>query len=94
MAAFAAAEAKLTSLVAFRIMRVAHLHLGVIEIYTNRAVQGIGEFEHALALDRNLAAAHGFIGLAKIFAGRSEETEAHVDEALRLSPRDRLPTPG
>ena len=59
-------------------------------IHTNRADQGIGEFEHALALDRNLAAAHGFIGLAKVFAGRSEETEAHVQEALRLSPRDRL----
>jgi hypothetical protein len=41
-----------------------------------------------LALDRNLAGAHGFIGLAKIFSGRSEETEVHVREALRLSPRD------
>jgi Flp pilus assembly protein TadD len=27
-------------------------------------------------------------GLAKIYLGRAEETEAHVDEALRLSPRD------
>jgi tetratricopeptide (TPR) repeat protein len=41
-----------------------------------------------LALDRNLAAAHATIGLAKLFIGRSEETEAHVREALRLSPRD------
>jgi tetratricopeptide (TPR) repeat protein len=41
-----------------------------------------------LALDRNLAAAHATIGLAKIYIGRSEETEAHVLEALRLSPRD------
>ena len=30
----------------------------------------------------------GDIGLAKIFAGRAEETEAHVNEALRLSPHD------
>jgi Flp pilus assembly protein TadD len=41
-----------------------------------------------LALDRNLATAHGYIGLAKHFMGRGEETESHVQEALRLSPRD------
>jgi tetratricopeptide (TPR) repeat protein len=28
--------------------------------------------------------------LAKIFIGRAEETEAHIGEALRLSPRDTL----
>ena len=28
------------------------------------------------------------IGLAKFLIGRGEETEAHVQEALRLSPRD------
>ena len=31
---------------------------------------------------------HGLIGLAKYFLGRGEETEAHIHEALRLSPRD------
>lgn len=30
------------------------------------------------------------MGLAKVFIGRGEETEAHVREALRLSPRDAL----
>ena len=30
------------------------------------------------------------IGLAKFFAGRNEETEAHIREALRISPQDRL----
>src|SRR6202171_3159835 len=57
-------------------------------LFTNRAVQGIGECEHALALDRNLADAHGCIGMAKYFGGRPEETGAHIFEALRLSPRD------
>ena len=57
---------------------------------TKRASQGIAECEHALALDRNLAQAHFFIGRGKIFVGRAEETEAHVAEALRLSPRDTL----
>jgi tetratricopeptide (TPR) repeat protein len=41
-----------------------------------------------LALDRNLAGAHALIGFAKIVMGRAAETEAHVNEAFRLSPRD------
>ncbi|MGN8550362.1 hypothetical protein ACQPTN_39725 [Bradyrhizobium sp. 13971] len=39
-------------------------------------------------MDRNSADAHGIIGFAKYFMGRGAETEAHVNEALRLSPRD------
>jgi TolB-like protein len=66
----------------------AQLCLGLVQIQTNRAVQGIAECERALALDRNLAPAHATIGLAKYRVGRSEETEAHIQEAFRLSPRD------
>jgi len=66
----------------------AHSVLGLVQSFTNRAVEGIAECERALALDHNLADAHAFIGLAKSFLGRSDETEAHVREALRLSPRD------
>jgi tetratricopeptide (TPR) repeat protein len=62
--------------------------LGYVEIFTKRAVQGIAECERALELDRNLASANAFIGLGKAFIGHAEETEAHVGEALRLSPRD------
>ncbi len=67
---------------------VAHAVLGLIQIVTNRAAQGIAECEQALVLDRNLAQAHAFIGLGKVFLGRSVETEGHVHEALRLSPHD------
>jgi TolB-like protein/class 3 adenylate cyclase/Tfp pilus assembly protein PilF len=67
---------------------LAHLTLGKVQIFTYRAAQGIAEFEQALALDRNLANAHALIGFAKYFLGRGEETEAHICEALRLSPRD------
>lgn len=68
---------------------LAHLRLGVVLILTNRAAQSIAECERALALDRNLAAhAHAWVGLAKVYNGRAVETEAHVHEALRLSPRD------
>ena len=40
------------------------------------------------ALDRNLASAHANIGFGKIFIARAEEAEAHIGEALRLSPCD------
>jgi TolB-like protein/Flp pilus assembly protein TadD len=66
----------------------AHLTLGLVQIQTKRALQGIAACERALAIDRNLAPAHAMIGLAKYRIGNSEETEAHVEEALRLSPRD------
>ncbi|UEM17500.1 adenylate/guanylate cyclase domain-containing protein [Bradyrhizobium barranii subsp. barranii] len=67
---------------------LAHMILGVVQIFTNRAIQGIAECERALALDRNLANAHAAIGFAMNSLGRGAETEAHVNEALRLSPRD------
>jgi TolB-like protein/Flp pilus assembly protein TadD len=66
----------------------AHLALGAVYMFTNRAIPGIRECERALVLDRNLADAHGCIGMAKYFVGRAAETEAHVREAIRLSPRD------
>jgi len=67
---------------------LAHLYLGAVQVCSNRLTQGIAECEHALALNRNLAEAHAVIGVAKIMLGRAAETEAHVHEALRLSPRD------
>ena len=89
MAAFAAAEAKLTkALSSVPDHAPGHMFLGLVDILTKRAEEGIAECEHALELDRNLALAH--LGLGKILIGRAEETEAHVVEALRLSPRDPL----
>jgi TolB-like protein/class 3 adenylate cyclase len=66
----------------------AHMVLGNVLIFTNRPLQGIAQCERALALDRNLAMAHSYIGHAKMSIGRAEETDAYVVEALRLSPRD------
>jgi tetratricopeptide (TPR) repeat protein len=65
-----------------------HFWMGYIKNFTNRAAQAFAEFERAVALDPNLAFAHAQIGLAELFVGRAEETEGHVLEALRLSPRD------
>jgi TolB-like protein/class 3 adenylate cyclase len=66
----------------------AHLRLGLVHIFSNRAAQGITECERALALDQNSAGVHGALGIAKFFLGRGGETEAHMEQALRLSPRD------
>jgi TolB-like protein/Tfp pilus assembly protein PilF len=67
---------------------MAHYCLGVVQIHSQRPLQGLRECERALDLNRNLAMAHGHIGFAKHQLGRAEETEAHIIEALRLSPRD------
>lgn len=88
-ARFAAAEA--TAIKALSLApnhTLAHIMLGTALMFTKRAARGIAEFERVLALDRNSAFAHSLIGYAKHILGRGEETEAHINEALRLSPRD------
>jgi TolB-like protein len=88
-ARFAAAEAAATRALSLAPDHaLAHLTLGMVLGFTNRAAHGIDEYERALALDRNMAGAHALIGQNKLFIGRAEETEGHVLEALRLSPRD------
>jgi len=88
-ARLAAAEAALTKVLSLAPNHaMAHCLLGLVQIFTNRTAQGIAQCERALALDRNLAVAHGLIGAAKYFGGRGEETETHIQEAFRLSPRD------
>ena len=92
---FLAAEAILIKLLALAPQYAsAKLLLGVAHIFTDRAAQGISECEQALLLDRNLANAHGWIAIGKYFLGRAEDTEAHVQEALRLSPAISSPTAG
>jgi TolB-like protein/Flp pilus assembly protein TadD len=88
-ARFATAETTITKVLSLAPNHpLAHLVLGLVQIFTKRAAQGIAECEQALALDRNLARAHALIGLAKYYLGRGGETEAHINEAFRLSPRD------
>ncbi len=85
----AAAEAALTKVLSLAPNHaVAQSLLGAVYTWTNRAAEGITKCEYALALDQNLARAHSGMGMAKVFIGRAEETESHILEALRLSPRD------
>ena len=52
--------------------------------------RALREFELAISIDRNLAVAHAYSGFMKFYLGRFAETEGHVVEAMRLSPRDPL----
>jgi TolB-like protein/class 3 adenylate cyclase/Tfp pilus assembly protein PilF len=87
----AEAEARLTKALA-RVPdnALAHLHLGTVLRATNRGQRSIEELERALAIDPNLVAARAAIGVTLVWMGRAEEAEAHVLEALRLSPRDAM----
>jgi TolB-like protein/Flp pilus assembly protein TadD len=86
---FAKAEASLTKALSLAPNNaVAHFLMATIQDRTNRAAQAVTECERAVTLDRNLAFAHAEMGFAKIVLGRAEEAEAHVQVALRLSPRD------
>ena len=67
---------------------IGHFALGLVRILSNQSDQAIAAFERALTLNRNLASARAYIGVAKIYVGRAEETEADIREALRLGPRD------
>jgi tetratricopeptide (TPR) repeat protein len=67
----------------------AHALFGAICAVTKRVGRGVSECERALAIDRNLVWAHYWIGVAKYVMGRNDETEAHILQALRLSPRER-----
>jgi TolB-like protein len=89
LARLAAAETALTRALSLAPQYAqAHLVLGMVVGTLNRAERGIAECERALVIDRNLASAHAVIGIFKIHVGHPEETESHVLEALRLSPRD------
>lgn len=88
-ARFAAAEATLAKVLSTAPNHaMAHCLLGLIQVYDFRADYGIAACERSLMLDHNLALAHAIIGFAKYAIGRGQETELHVSEALRLSPRD------
>jgi TolB-like protein len=68
----------------------AHVTYGTV-LYAMRAPErALREFELAVGLDGNLAAAHAYLGLMKFSLGRARDTGAHVAEAMRLSPRDPL----
>ena len=90
-ARLAAAEADVTkALSVVPNHAVAHLRMGVIQIYTNRAARGLAECEQCVTTRCQLMAIPRSHRFRKDSLGRAEETEAHVHEAFRLSPRDQF----
>jgi tetratricopeptide (TPR) repeat protein len=67
---------------------LAHYARATVLLCMRAPERALREFELAISLDPNLALAHAYAGFMKLLLGRPEETEAHVAEAMRLSPRD------
>jgi TolB-like protein len=68
----------------------AHVACGTVLFAMRAPERALREFQLAVELDGSLVIAHGYIGLMKFFLGRAGETRGHVEEAMRLSPRDPL----
>ena len=66
----------------------AHLVKGRVLRAQNRWEEAIPEFEMALALNRNSAAALQCLAQCKLLAGAIEEVIPLEEQAIRLSPRD------
>lgn len=66
----------------------AHYVHGQILREEKHSEAAIHAFQTALNYDRNLVAAHAYIGNLKLRTGRTAELFAHVETAIRLSPRD------
>ncbi len=48
----------------------------------------VEEYQRALDINPNFAAAHGHLGLALAFDGQSDKAITHLDLAVRMSPHD------
>jgi tetratricopeptide (TPR) repeat protein len=66
----------------------AHVALGYVAFMARRTAESTAEFQRALELNPNFAAAHGYLGWAYAFDGQSDNAIAHLDEAIRMSPHD------
>ncbi len=66
----------------------AHLALGFVGFIMRRTDEATEQCQRALDLNPNFAAAHGYLGWALAFDGRSEQAVAHLEQAIRMSPHD------
>lgn len=66
----------------------AHVALGYVAFMSRHTTESVGEFQRALELNPNFAAAHGYLGWALAYDGQSEQAITHIDEAIRMSPHD------
>ena len=90
---YAAAEAKLARALSAvpEHSRGTYCCWGLVDISTKRAAHGHRRMRTCIGAWIEISPTPiPIIGFGKTFIGRAEETEAHVAEALRLSPRDTM----
>jgi TolB-like protein/Tfp pilus assembly protein PilF len=68
----------------------AHLALGYLAFTARHTDDAVREFQRALDLNPNFAAAYGYLGWALVFDGRHEEATEYFQQAFRISPHDPL----
>jgi tetratricopeptide (TPR) repeat protein len=66
----------------------AHLALGYAGFLMRRTDHAVQEFQRALEINPNFAAAYGYLGSALAFDGQSDQAIHHSELALRMSPHD------
>ena len=66
----------------------AHFALGFVAFTRRSTDDALEQFQRALELNPNFAAAHGYLGLALALGGRSDQAIAHSEQAIRMSPHD------
>ena len=65
-----------------------HFALGYVAYMSRRTDDAKQEYERAIDLNPNFAAAYGYLGWAFASAGRTDEAIAFSEQAIRMSPHD------
>jgi len=88
----AAAEAQLEAAIALHDDRAAfaRVMLGLLRLKADNAAGAIAPLEAAAVESRENGLCEAALGIALALAGREAEAPAHIAEALKLSPHDRL----
>jgi tetratricopeptide (TPR) repeat protein len=66
----------------------AYFALGFVAFKRRGTDDAVEQFQRALDLNPNFAAAHGYLGLALALGGRTDQAIAHSEQAIRMSPHD------
>jgi adenylate cyclase len=66
----------------------AHLALGYVAFTQRHTEEATEQFQRAIDLNPNFAAAHGYFGWALSLDGQSDRAIPHLEQAIRMSPHD------
>ena len=66
----------------------AHLALGYVAFTQRHTEEATEQFQRAVDLNPNFAAAHGYFGWALSLDGQSDRAIPHLEQAIRMSPHD------